>query len=63
MGITPEKTPGKVVIMNLELINKKELSRLLKSEIRSDRIPEKHKDKLQELSDLIDYWKRRNGLK
>lgn len=62
MGITPEKTPGKVVIMNLDLINKKELSRLLGSEVRLNRIPAKHKDKLQELNDLIEYWKKRNGL-
>lgn len=49
--------------MDLDLINKKELSRLLKSDIRKDNLPFKHKDKLQELSDLIEYWKRRHDLK
>lgn len=62
MGIGPEEITNITGMKNLDLINKSELSRLLGTEIRKDRIPAKHKDKLQELSDLIEYWKKRNRL-
>lgn len=46
------------------LINKAELSRLLKTsnKITSNRIAEKHKPVIQELNDLLEYWKKRNNL-
>ena len=48
-----------------KLINKSELSKLFKytsTNIRNNHVPDKHKAAIQELNDLIDYWKKRNGL-
>ena len=47
-----------------ELVNKAELSRLLGTgdKITNKRIPKKHKVKIQELNDLIEYWKKRNNI-
>ena len=46
------------------LINKAELSRLLRTarKITSLKYPNKHKAKIQELNDLIEYWKKRNNI-
>ncbi|WP_166520740.1 hypothetical protein [Myroides sp. LoEW2-1] len=47
------------------LINKAELSKLLgykENNLRSNRLPHKHKEKIQELNDLLDYWKKRYNL-
>lgn len=46
------------------LINWKAVSRLLTkndTSIRSNRVPKKYEAQVQELKDLLEYWKRRNG--
>lgn len=47
-----------------DLINKAELTRVLKAgdNISNKRIPKKHKAKIQELNDLLEYWKKRHDL-
>lgn len=47
------------------MINKKELSKTLgysDAQLRENRIPTKHSAAIQELNDLIEYWKKRNNL-
>lgn len=47
------------------LINKAALSNLLgykANQLRKNRVPHKHQDKIQELEDLINYWKARHNL-
>ena len=46
------------------LINKAELSRMLKTarKITDKHHPKKHDAKIQELNDLLEYWKKRNNL-
>lgn len=48
-----------------KLINTKELSRLLSGSdqaIRTNNIPKKYEPVVQELNDLLEYWKKRNNL-
>lgn len=47
-----------------KLINKAELSRLLKTNknITISRVSDKHKPVIQELNELLEYWKKRNNL-
>lgn len=54
-----------VYIMIDKLINTKELSRLLSGSdqaIRTNNIPKKYEPVVQELNDLLEYWKKRNNL-
>ncbi|MDR2223531.1 MAG: hypothetical protein LBE34_12490 [Flavobacteriaceae bacterium] len=48
-----------------ELINVTELSKALSGSeqaIRKKKIPNKYKAAVQELNDLLEYWKKRNNL-
>ncbi|WP_164071973.1 hypothetical protein [Myroides marinus] len=48
-----------------KLINTKELSRLLSGSdqaVRTNSIPKKYEPAVQELNDLLEYWKKRNNL-
>lgn len=54
-----------VYIMIDKLINTKELSRLLSGSdqsVRTNNIPKKYEPAVQELNDLLEYWKKRNSL-
>jgi hypothetical protein len=48
-----------------KLVNRKELSRLLSGSdqaVRTNNIPKKYESAVQELNDLLEYWKKRNNL-
>jgi hypothetical protein len=47
---------------NLDLINFRAISTLIGKEVRRNKIQKKHQDKIKELDDLIDYWKKRHNL-
>lgn len=53
-------------IKAIDLINFGKMSELLTGRndvVRANRIQKKHKDKVKELTDLVEYWQTKHGLR